>query len=92
MREISERLRDIQEAIVRILKYTDEGRERYDNDELVQTWVNHNLYVIGEATRAIANEFPEFKDQHPELKWSEIIGMGPCLLIGTLISIQMRFG
>ena len=35
MREISERLRDIQEAIVRILKYTNEGRERYDNDELV---------------------------------------------------------
>lgn len=58
MRNIPERLRDIQDAIVRIMKYTREGRYRYDHDELVQTWVTHNLYVIGEATRAIANEFP----------------------------------
>ncbi len=75
MRNISERLYDIQDAIVRIMKYTQNGRYRYDHDELVQTWVTHNLYVIGEATRAIASEFPEFKDQHPEIKWTEIIGM-----------------
>ena len=75
MRNVSERLLDIQESIDRILKYTHEGRYRYDHDELVQTWVTHNLYIIGEATRAIASEFPDFKDQHPEIKWTEIIGM-----------------
>jgi uncharacterized protein with HEPN domain len=75
VRNIPERLRDIQEAIVRITKYTQDGRYRYDHDELIQTWVTHNLYIIGEATRAIANEFPNFKDQHPEIKWTEIIGM-----------------
>ncbi len=75
MRNISERLLDIQDAIDRILKYTQDGRYRYDHDELVQTWVTHNLYVIGEATRAIASEFPDFKVQHPEIKWTEIIGM-----------------
>lgn len=75
MRNISERLIDIQDAIERILKYTQDGRYRYDNDELVQTWVTHNPYVIGEATRAIASEFPDFKDLHPEIKWTEIIGM-----------------
>ena len=75
MREIPERLRDIQDAIERIMKYTKEGRYRYDHDELVQTWVTHNLYVIGEAARAIASDFPDFKDQHPEIKWTEIIGM-----------------
>ncbi len=75
MRNVSERLYDIQDAIVRIMKYTQNGRYRYDRDELVQTWVTHNLYVIGEATRAIASEFPDFKDQHPEIKWTEIIGM-----------------
>jgi uncharacterized protein with HEPN domain len=75
VRNVSERLLDIQDAIERILKYTRDGRYRYDHDELVQTWVTHNLYVIGEATRAIASEFPDFKDQHPEIKWTEIIGM-----------------
>lgn len=75
MRVISERLLDIQDAIVRIMKYTREGRDRYDHDELVQTWVTHNLYIIGEAIRALASDFPEFKNQHPEIKWTEIIGM-----------------
>ncbi len=75
MRNISERLVDIQDAIARIMKYTREGRDRFDHDELVQTWVTHNLYVIGEAARAIASDFPDFKNQHPEIKWSEIIGI-----------------
>ena len=75
MRNIPERLLDIQEAIARIMKYTREGRDRYDHDELVQTWVTYNLYVIGEAARAIANDFPDFKEQHPEIQWTEIIGM-----------------
>ena len=75
MRNISERLRDIQEAITRIIKYTKDGRDRFDHDELIQSWVTQNIYVIGEATRAIANEFPDFKRQHPEIKWTEIIGM-----------------
>ena len=75
MRNISERLLDIQDAIERILKYTQDGRYRYDRDELVQTWVTLNLYILGEAARAVASDFPDFKDQHPEIKWTEIIGM-----------------
>jgi uncharacterized protein with HEPN domain len=75
VRNIPERLLDIQDAITRIMKYTWDGRYRYDHDELVQTWVTHNLYVIGEATRAIASDFPDFKKQHPEIKWTEIIGI-----------------
>jgi uncharacterized protein with HEPN domain len=75
VRDIPERLHDIQEAIDRIMKYTNEGRYRYDHDELVQTWVTHNLYIVGEAARSIANEFPDFKELHPEIKWTEIIGM-----------------
>jgi len=63
MRNIFKRLRDIQDGIARIMKYTQEGRDRYDHDELVQTWVIHNLYIISEAIRAIASDFPAFKDQ-----------------------------
>ena len=75
MRNIFERLCDIQDAIARLMKYTEEGRDRYDNDELVQTWIIHNLYIIGEALRAMASDFPTFKDQHPEIQWSKIIGL-----------------
>ncbi len=75
MRDIFERLRDIQGAIARLKQYTKDGRDRYDHDELVQTWVVHNLYVIGEALRGMASDFPTFKDQHPEIQWSKIIGL-----------------
>ena len=34
MRDITERLRDVQEAIIRIMKYTQDGRYRYDHDDL----------------------------------------------------------
>ena len=69
MRDTSERLRDIQEAITQIMKYTDQGRERFDQDELVQTWVVHHLEIIGEAVRTIPQDF---KDHHPEIPWAQI--------------------
>ena len=72
MRDTFERLRDIQEAIARITKYTNQGRETFDQNELVQTWVIYHLEIIGEAVRAIP---PDFKDQHPEIAWRQITGM-----------------
>ena len=42
MRDDDERLRDILEAIERIEKYASRGREAFDVDELIQTWV---LYI-----------------------------------------------
>jgi uncharacterized protein with HEPN domain len=69
VRDISERLRDIQEAIARITKYTNQGREKFDQDELVQTWVVHHLEIIGEATRSIPQDF---KDLHSEIAWKQI--------------------
>ena len=72
MRDTFERLRDIQEAITRITKYTNQGRDTFDENELVQTWVIHHLEIIGEAVRAIPQDF---KDQHPEISWRQITGM-----------------
>lgn len=69
MRDTTERLRDIQEAIARITKYTDLGRESFDQNELIQTWVVHHLEIIGEAVRAIPQDF---KDQHSEIPWAQI--------------------
>ena len=72
MREDHERLLDIQEAIERIEKYTVQGREAFEQDELIQTWIVHHLQIIGEASRAIT---PALRDQYPAVPWTKIIGM-----------------
>ncbi len=72
MRDIPARLRDVQQAISNIVKYTSGGRQAFDTDELVRTWVIHHLEIIGEATRSMPQEF---KDQHPEIPWKGISGM-----------------
>jgi uncharacterized protein with HEPN domain len=72
MRDDRERLLDIQEAIERIEKYAARGRETFERDELIQTWVLHNLQILGEAARAIS---AAFKQQHPEVSWHQIAGM-----------------
>jgi uncharacterized protein with HEPN domain len=69
MRDVSERLRDIQEAIARIMKYTSSGRETFDQNELIQGWVVLHLLNIGEAVRAIP---PDFKNNYPEIPWAQI--------------------
>lgn len=77
MRDAAERLRDIQEAITRITKYTNQGRHIFDQDELVQTWVIHHLEIIGEAVRSIPQDF---KDIHPEISWKQISRMRNILI------------
>ncbi len=72
MRDDRERLLDIQEAIERIEKYAAQGRENFESDELVQTWILHHLQILCEAARAIS---AEFKQQHPEVAWPQIAGM-----------------
>jgi len=73
MRDTSERLRDIQEAIIRITKYTDQGRQSFDQNELVRTWVIHNLEIIGEAARSIPQQF---KNNYPEVPWKQSVECG----------------
>jgi uncharacterized protein with HEPN domain len=82
MRETAERLQDIYEAIKRIEKYTQAGREVFDQDELVQTWVIHHLEIVGEAARAIPQDY---RNAHPEISWGQISGMRNIL-------IHMYFG
>jgi len=72
MRDDRERLLDILEALERIDRYAREGRERLAQDELVQTWVLHNLQIVGESCRALS---AQFRDAHPEIPWSRIVGM-----------------
>ena len=72
MRDDAERLRDILEAVARIERHTLGGRAAFEQDELIQTWVVHHLQIIGEACRALSDDF---RKQHPDVPWSQIIGM-----------------
>ncbi|MCU0547559.1 MAG: DUF86 domain-containing protein [Oscillatoriaceae cyanobacterium Prado104] len=69
MRDDTERVRDIQEAIVRIEKYSVRGRQVFNEDELIQTWVTQHLQIIGEASNSMSERF---KSQHPEIPWQDM--------------------
>ena len=72
MRSDIERLKDIQEAIIAIEKYAEQGRSAFENNELIQTWILHHLLMLGEAASRITDEFQQ---KHSEIPWSKIIGM-----------------
>lgn len=70
VRRDGERLRDILEAIEAIERYAHQGREVFDEQELIQVWVVHHLQVIGEAANALSGEL---LDRYPETPWAQII-------------------
>ncbi|MDX2229826.1 MAG: DUF86 domain-containing protein [Leptolyngbyaceae cyanobacterium bins.349] len=72
MRSDREKLQDILEAIERIERYAVQGRESFEQNELIQTWFIQNLQIIGEASRSLSSNL---RDQHPDIPWSNIIGM-----------------
>src|SRR6267142_5742358 len=72
MNRDQERLCDILEAIQRVQKYAARGRAVFDNDELVQSWILQHVQIIGEATRNLSEDF---RNNHPEIPWAEIIRM-----------------
>lgn len=79
MRDPRARLRDILEAIHHIERYAARGRQAFEADELVQSWFVRNLQVIGEAVRALPEDF---RNRAPEIPWSKIIGMRHILVHG----------
>ena len=65
-------LLDIEEAITRILAYTNGmGWDDYLNDYKTQDAVVHNLEVIGEATKNLSDEF---RANHPDIPWRDMAG------------------
>jgi uncharacterized protein with HEPN domain len=72
MREDREKLQDMLEAIERIERYVVQGRQAFEQSELIQVWFTQNLQIIGEASRVLS---PAIRTQHPEIPWTNIIGM-----------------
>ena len=72
MRDDRAYLEDILEAIERIERYAERGREAFTADELIQTWIVHHIQIIGEAVGKLS---VEVKQRHPEVPWALIKAM-----------------
>jgi len=79
VRIVNERFYDMLEAINRIEKYSERGKPAFVSDELIQTYVVHNLQILGEAAAKVP---AELQSQYPELPWSKMIGMRNVLVHG----------
>jgi uncharacterized protein with HEPN domain len=47
-------------------------RSDFDRDEVLALALTHLLQIIGEAARRVG---PEYRSQHPEVPWAEIVAM-----------------
>ncbi|MBI2841791.1 MAG: DUF86 domain-containing protein [Armatimonadetes bacterium] len=66
-------LLDILLAARNIIEFTkDVTREGFEQSELIQSAVIRQFEIIGEAAGRVSEEF---REEHPEIPWGEIIGM-----------------
>lgn len=72
MRDDRERLLDMLDAIERIEHHTSRGREVFEENELIQTWVVHHLEIIGEAASKLCQGV---RDTYNDVPWPQIIAM-----------------
>ena len=72
MRDVTERLRDILDAISHVERYARRGRDSFDRDELIQTWIVHHLQIIGEAAAGLGSDF---HNAHSEVPWPQIVAL-----------------
>ncbi|NJN74455.1 MAG: DUF86 domain-containing protein [Limnothrix sp. RL_2_0] len=70
MRDDIERLRDIEEAIIKIEKYAVQGKAEFFENELIQTWIIFQLQVIGEAARSTSEATQQ---KYARIDWRNII-------------------
>lgn len=69
---IPDYLEHILEAIRRIVTYTEDLSEAaFLEDEKTQDAVIRNFEVIGEASRNIERNHPEFAAEHPNIPWGD---------------------
>lgn len=61
------------------------SKDTFLTDELRQSAVLHQLMVIGEASARLS---PEFKAQHPQVEWQQIVGFRN-LLVHAYFSLSL---
>lgn len=70
MRDDSERLHDILEALHNIERRVGSDRESFFRDELLQVWVVYHLQIIGEAAGRIS---PALRERFPQVPWADVV-------------------
>ena len=63
---------DVLEAIRHIEKYTARGRDAFEAEELIRTWVLYHLQIIGEASRKVS---ADLRQRHSEMPWVQLGAM-----------------
>ena len=75
MRDDRAYLMDLLEAIEGIERYAARGRDVFEGDELIQTWIVHHIQIIGEATTKLSQRDPATlrcpggRSQRCEISW-----------------------
>ena len=64
------RLLDAVEQIELISRFSQQGRDAFFSDLLIQSAVLHRLALLGEACRGLS---AAFREAHPEVPWPQII-------------------
>jgi uncharacterized protein with HEPN domain len=88
VRADNERLHDILKSVDQIFAKTNDGREAFARDEMLQVWVLHHLQIIGEAARCLSEDF---RQRHPNRVWSMASGMRN-ILVHHYFEIRPRPG
>jgi hypothetical protein len=89
VRSDRERLLDIMEAVERIEKYADRGRQAIERDELLQTWFVHHVQIIGEAAAKLSEEL---RTAHPDVQGQRSSACGTCWFMSTSAWTLRRSG
>ena len=70
-------LQDIMTSIDNVEKYSRHGQTEFVANELVQTWIAHQLQIIGEAASRTSETL---RANHREIPWKQIIALRQILL------------
>lgn len=62
----------IRDAIDRVLSYTEEGRDVFLGDPMIQDAVLRNMEILGEASKRISEPL---RERAPDIPWREMAGM-----------------
>src|SRR4051794_35803248 len=77
MRDDRAWLKDMAESIKRIEEYAVRGRQAFEDDPLIQSWITTHIQYIGEAARSLS---ADFRRRHTRWPWKEMIGMRHALV------------
>lgn len=67
------------EAVRRIFDHLPATREELAEKEMLQTWVVHQVVILGEAAGRVSKRL---RDRYPDVEWAEIVAMRNRLVHG----------